>query len=84
MNLSMYVQKFLMEKDLTLIEPFPVYYSGWECDCIWFLCRNSAGQKVVVATNHGTPYIAKKSVVKQKCEEYRKALQQTEAILAQI
>lgn len=84
MNLSMYVQNFLTEKGLKLVESFPVYYSGWECDHTWYLCQNSAGQKVVVATNHGTPYIAKKSIVKQKCEEYRSVLKQTEAILAQI
>jgi hypothetical protein len=80
----MLAQKFLKEKDLILVSTFQVYYSGWECDHIWYLCRNSGGKKVVVATNHGVPYIAQRQVVKQKCEEYRKALQETEAILAQI
>lgn len=82
--LDMYMRKFLKENKLTLVELFPVLYSGWDLDDTWCLCQRGNGEKVVVATSHGDPYIAERGALERKCEEYRSVLKQTELILAQV
>ncbi len=82
--LDMDMRNFLKEHKLTLVESFSVLYSGWEMDGTWYLCQRENGEKVVVATSHGDPYITGRETLEQRCEEYRKVLQKTESILAQI
>lgn len=78
------VKDFLAKNSLTSIRSFPVMWSGWECDTIWYLCVDAKGQKVLVCTNHGLPYIGRQDDLIDRIENYTQALDATSQILKSL
>lgn len=55
------------------VSEFPVLYSGWECDHTAFV-YDYKGQLFLILSNHGAPYIADLSDLREKIEEYEEVL----------
>lgn len=60
-----------------------VLWAGWECDDkVWLIKEDN--KKKIIATNHGSPYIADANFLKEKLKEYQKAIQETEELLKEL
>ena len=73
---------FFQKNKLTFLKQFSVLHEGWECDYIGYVCKNDRGENVLVLTNHGQPYIANKQELKDKIEEYKKVIKESEDSLS--
>ena len=76
--MTIYVKDFLNKNNLTLYSPIPVAWSGWECDSVWYICTDKDGNKVLVATDHGSPYIGSNKLLKERLKFYKDIASQTE------
>lgn len=64
----------------TLLE-FPVMYSGWECDYVGWVKERADGSRVIVLTNHGTPYEASPQELRYCMAKYQDALDKSQDAL---
>ena len=60
----------------------PVFYVGWEMDNEVCLVEFKDGSRKLVASSHGTAYLAKREEFEIRIQDYRTAIEQTEHLLA--
>ena len=77
-------QEWLDKEGLKIIKDFPVLWQGWECDSKRYLCETENGKKVLVETNHGSPFISTVESLEEKISEYKEVLAETEEVLRVI
>lgn len=65
----------------TKIAAADVLWHGWECDGTVWVAKDDTGQLHVITTDHGTPKLSDQDFLKNKIEEYKKAIEQTQALL---
>jgi hypothetical protein len=76
-----HIRQFLEQNQLILLREFPVLWKGWDCDFAWYLTENENCEKVLVATDHGNPYIAEPGELLERIEYYKNVTKQSEEIL---
>ena len=74
-------QEWFDKEGLKIIAEIPVLWQGWECDSKWYLCETENGKKVLVETNHGSPFISTVESLEEKINEYREVLAESEEIM---
>ena len=74
-------QEWFDKEGLKIIKDFPVLWQGWECDSKWYLCETESGKKVLVETNHGSPFISTVESLEEKINEYKEVLAETEEVM---
>ena len=74
-------QEWFDKERLKIIKDFPVLWRGWECDSKWYLCETENGKKVLVETNHGSPFISTADSIEEKINEYKEVLAESEEVL---
>jgi hypothetical protein len=77
-------KNFLQQNQLTLIKSFPVLWETWACDSEWYLTQNSNGDKILVATDHNSPYIGSPEELKERIEYYKEITKESEEILKEL
>lgn len=60
-------------RDYLVLDTFPVYWSGWECDATGWICEDRSGYTVIILSNHGAKYVANESEVVELAEEWQTA-----------
>lgn len=60
---------------------FPVFHAGWELDNDGWLVERSGGERVIVLTNHNSPYVAKAEELQELALSYEAALDPIRAFL---
>ena len=78
------ITRYLQKNDLQLIEPFEVLWGAWDCDAEWYLCSHKDGYNVLVATNHGTPFIGTAEDLAYRIESYQHVLNKTQKVLSAL
>lgn len=69
--------------DFRAIAKCDVLWSGWECDSTAWVVEHE-GKNKFVTTNHGQPSFVDVSFLKGKIDEYRKAIEQSEKLIALV
>ena len=80
----MNIEQFLKNNHLTLVKEFTVLWAGWDCDSEWYLTQNSNGDKILVATEHNSPYICNPEELKERIEYYKMITKESEEILKEL
>ena len=80
----MNIDQFLQQNQLTLIKSFPVLWRAWDCDSEWYLTQNLNGDKILVATDHDSPYIGSPEELKERIEYYKEVTKESEEILKEL
>ena len=70
-------------KQFKALKVISVYWTGWECDQYAWVVENE-GQRHLVASDHGHLKFVEKSFLEGKIEEYKKAVSETEEMLAMM
>lgn len=66
------------------LKKFQIMYSGWECDEFGWIAENCNGDRVVILTSHGTPYIGNAEDLHKHIAEYQNAIDATNDALAML
>ncbi len=78
MKLSKTSLQTKIEKEFgEIICEFPILHYEWEMDCNGFVVEKD-GERNVVLTEHGKPYISSVKILNDKISEYKSIIQQTE------
>lgn len=80
----MNINQFLKDNHLTLVKELTVLWAGWDCDSEWYLTENANGDKILVATNHGFPYIGSPEELKERIEYYKQITKVSEEVLKEL
>ena len=74
------MDKKIIEAHGRIIYEFEVLHTAWELDYKGWVVESSGVRKLIL-TNHGVTYVAKKSDLKKKIQEYNKTIKGTEKAL---
>lgn len=69
------------EQVYTPITSFDFAHVGWESDAIGWIATDPHGNKVIVLTNHGQPYIAPREELANQIAWYKKLVDSTQQAL---
>ena len=65
--------------DYEIVHTFPVMWSGWECDDVGYVVKETETNELKIAlSSHGGFYIAKVKELFEKIHEYINAIKETE------
>jgi hypothetical protein len=78
------VKKFMDAHGLTLIMQVPVLWLGWDCDYMYYVCKDKSGNRVLVATDHGKPKIGSSKELKERIKYYREVIETTELAIREL
>lgn len=78
MNLSVDTYNFFKLNELTFSSTITVLWDAWDCDSVWYLCKNKDNKYVLVATNHGGHYIANVSALEERLSVYQDVVKETQ------
>ena len=74
------MDKKIIEAHGRIIYEFEVLHTAWELDYKGWIVESGKDRKIIL-TNHGVTYVAKKSDLKKKIQEYSEAIKETEEAL---
>ena len=66
---------------LKTIYSFPVLWEGWECDPEGLIKCDTKGNKYLILTDHGSPYVADKQELIGRINEYKDVIAKSEKAL---
>jgi len=67
-----------------VLHEFTVPHAGWEVDHTGWICEDSDGNKKVVLTNHGAPYVATERELEKELRLLEKYVSEIEKALSII
>lgn len=67
-----------------ILKQFKLLYSGWELDDLGWIVEFTDASRAIILTNHGSPYVARKSVLLDKIKEYEEVIEQTHKALESV
>lgn len=83
-RLNGHARKPLASRILEVVNEYPCFHQGLECDEWGWVVRHADGSMSIVETSHGSPYLAKASDLRKAQRRYVDAVAKAEAALALI
>jgi len=65
----------------TVLFEFRRAFPAWECDSKGWVIMDKNGKKIVILTNHGSPYIGTKKEIKNDIARYEELINDAEEAL---